>query len=336
MSYSDPLNNNPLSDDIVDYIRLRPGMYIGDTQVRGMLRLFEDIFRFAAKHVKNWKTARLFLDDKGTYTLNIEGNLADNWDWNLIHISSMTYDRDFYGLVQLIALTSSIQIQTKNYNRHYINGKLSSTNRLTAQQSFSLVFELDKTIFKQQHTISLSLLTPMLERFCSFHPSKGIFLKSAQVDACLYSQGLVDLFSKMATPYELLSHPIRIQFEHQVSQLKVNIVLAFRSGYDDMPFVHLYANQELMLEGGTPVNGFLKGWRDACGKIIQDKNAFLNHRINLIALISIESPNVSYAGSVKQKVNNPNWLETMAQLSKEALLDSSTFIAALHNLNIEN
>lgn len=320
-------------------VRKRPGMYIGDTGVRGLHHLVFELVDNSIDEVMagycNYilvelrKDGGVIVADNGRgipvdvhpqakkpalevvlTTLHAGGKFSNS----IYKISGGLHG---VGLSVVNALSLRLEVEVmrdgKIYYQLYEKGRPRSpllTKGETDKTGTKILFYPDPEIFETTK-FDYEIIANRLRELAFLNPGVIIELKdenTGKSNIFRYEGGLREFIEYLSKGKEVLHPPLYIKREEE--NLVIEIVMQYNTGYDEL--ILSYVNNIHTIEGGTHVTGF----RSALTKVVNNfarswglwkENESLSGedvREGLTAIISAKVPNPQFEGQTKTKLGN--------------------------------
>jgi DNA gyrase/topoisomerase IV subunit B len=287
-------------------VRKRPGMYIGNDGIVGLVTgLLNDCIEFS-------KT------DKIVFEIAIGG---DNDFY--IGISS---DQDLGEFLKLFTIEcedpNSYLPRTLRILSDRFEIISSETNKTEVR------FSVDKTVITDTSVDYLKLTDAVIQVALLNRQTEIITIDKRQThlnqNYYHFPQGVFYLFDRATT--EVLGRPeFKLTFDGQVSTNKYQIGLAYRTDWYPTPSVNSFANNIHTICGGSLVDGILDGLISACKSYVNENN-LVTHKIKrkkfLNGLISaVRGADFKYGGSFKETLEDDQVRAQTKKVVKHLTLD---------------
>lgn len=337
-------------------VRKRPGMYIGDTGVRGLHHLVFELVDNSIDEVMAGYCNHILVE------LRKDGGVvvADNGRGIPVDIHSQAkkpalevvlttlhaggkFSNSVYkisgglhgvGLSVVNALSSKLEVEVmrdgKIHYQVYEKGKPKSSLIIkgeTAKTGTKILFYPDSEIFETTK-FDYDIVANRLRELAFLNPGVTIELKdenTGRSNVFRYEGGLLEFIEYLSKGKEVLHQPLFIKREEE--NLIIEIVMQYNTGYDEL--ILSYVNNIHTIEGGTHVTGF----RSALTKIV---NSFARNwglwkeseslsgedvREGLTAIISAKVPNPQFEGQTKTKLGNSEVKKFVEKVVEEELAE---------------
>jgi len=326
----------------LDAVRKRPGMYIGDTSIRGLHHLVYEIIDNAvdehlAGHCKN---ISLIIDKDGSITVSDDGrgipvdihpqlgipavevvltklHAGGKFDHKTYKVSGGLHG---VGVTVTNALSKVLDIEIKRegfiFRQKYEKGKPVSAlvkDGETKETGTTIKFIPDNEIFQETTIFSFDILSQRLQELAYLNKGLKINVKDLRENKDViffYEGGIASFVIDLNTNKQVL-HKDPIYLHEEVDSIIVEVAMQYNDSYREL--VHSFCNNINTVEGGSHYTGFTK----ALTRIINDyaksslggkkdelKLQGEDTREGLVAVISVKVPDPQFEGQTKTKLGN--------------------------------
>ncbi len=325
----------------LEAVRMRPGMYIGDTSERGLHHLvFEVVDNSIDEALAGYCTridvtihidASVTVDDDGrgipVETHPTEGVSAAQVVLTKLHAGGK-FDKKAYtvsgglhgvGISVVNALSESLHMEVRRdgkvYEQHYRRGEplgpVEATG-VTEHRGTKITFKPDPLIFETTD-LSFDILSQRLRELAFLNRGVRITItdeRDHKQHAFHYEGGIVSFvehLNRTKTPL----HPEVIYLQGTRDGVDVEIAMQWNESYTEN--VYAFANNINTVEGGTHLIGFraaltstLNSYAVANGLLKKDDEGLQGEdvREGLTAVISVKVPEPQFEGQTKTKLGN--------------------------------
>ncbi|GAB4460109.1 MAG: hypothetical protein OHK0029_23590 [Armatimonadaceae bacterium] len=230
---------------------------------------------------------------------------------------SESFPRSFEATV-LNALSETLSVEIQNAGIietvRYKQGLRHTQHSLPGGESVGertvLLFSPDRTIFSAV-SLSPEILTSYLRRLSFLHSGVRFILTDHRgTQEFCAERGIIDLFTAVASPYQILHQPLHL-IAHEGS-VYLECVFAFHSWSDEV--LWCFINNGRAVSGGSHQSGFQR----ALGLLrrrLYPKQSSLPVRDNgIIGVLSVHSPSAIWAGCLKDRISDPALEKIVARL----------------------
>jgi len=283
------MNKNIKSLNIKEQFQQRPGMFLGSSGVKGIVALFigliEDVI---SVNESNQLFIKLEFDKHKQIHLEI---------------------RSHYLSSKLIEELESDKINQSLFILSILK-KISDVFIITVDEpkKFKCVFSIDFSIFREDLN-DFQLLNEAILQCAILNRNTKILLidrrnKYLEQNYHHYPEGVLYLYKRICN--EVLGSPnFQIEFDSELDDYKLQIVLAYRTDWFPNSTIISYANDENTPCGGDLVDGIFEGFINGCRKHVAkqklDKYKIRKKKFKngLILVCSIRGKEFEYGGSFK-------------------------------------
>ncbi len=322
----------------IEHVRLRPAMYIGDTDERGLHQLVEEVVANSVDEamVGECDEIRVLLhvDDSISITDNgrgipVEMHMEENRPALEVVMTTLNaggkFDHNSYkvsaglhgvGVSCVNALSEWLEAEVwRNghvYFQRYARGEPQTPveNRgKTDRTGTRIRFKPDPDIFEAtefrrdliaRRLRELAFLNSGVKMSISSHPD-------ADEETFYYEGGIREFVAYLNQGKEPLHDVIHVQEEMDGTYCEVAI--QYNSGYNETIFS--FANNINTVEGGTHLSGLRSALTRTMNAYAREKNLFKNvtpggqdYREGLTAVVSVKLPDPQFEGQTKMKLGN--------------------------------
>ncbi|MDJ1469861.1 hypothetical protein [Xanthocytophaga flava] len=303
---------------LIESIRKRTHLYIGDTLFRGFRNILESIL------------SDLMITNVNERKITIEFRKQD-WIRLLLPVVDVDiiFDRpedmvyiphEKMGIVYLVALSEKFS---------GIIWSLSGGKRLGARNGiYSFVnisgntdtpytiinFKIDRTIFKKLD-LNYEFINQRLREYAFLNPSSQITstdLRNDQPQHNLYTypRGVAhELDFRVATCIDDVENGIRLDLQTSIGKYFYQISFVI-DGWLEVPYIATYANEANLIRGGSLESGILAGIQAVIKEIAERKGKKIKITPNelkkkLILIAGVRGEELMFAGSAKWELDMP-------------------------------
>jgi DNA gyrase subunit B len=345
----------------LEAVRKRPGMYIGDTGIRGYHHLVYEIVDNAvdealAGHCSNIKITiendeSITVEDNGRgipVTQHKSGKSALEVVYTVLHAGGK-FDKDTYkvsgglhgvgaSVVNALSVTCKVVVhrEGKIWEQNYEKGKpVSELKEIgTTDKTGTIVsFKADREIFKGEDlSYNFDTLSNRFREMAFLNAGLHFELTDERADSekkvnFQYSEGLKEFIDHINHNKKKL-HTDVVYFSGNREGVEVEIAMQWNDSYSEA--VHTYCNNINTQEGGTHLVGFRGALTRTINSYAQNKNLLKNLKENLegddireglAAVISVKVPEPQFEGQTKTKLGNNEVKGIVEVLVNEKLAD---------------
>ena len=327
----------------LEAVRKRPGMYIGDTSVRGFHHLVFEIvdnsidealagFCRSIKVVLHSDNSASIQDDGRGIPVDAHDNEKSALEVVMTELhAGGKFDSSSYkisgglhgvGASVVNALSSFCSVEVKRggflWKQTYEKGRpLGGIKKCEAVQETGTktTFSPDREIFEDSSVrFDFSILSARFRELAFLNPGLLIALydeRTENKEEFLFHDGVKDFIqfiNKKRTPI----HSGILSFSGEQDQTKMDIAMQWNDGYSES--VHTYCNNINTIDGGVHLVGFRTSLTRAVNQYAERKNLLKelkgqplegdDIREGLAAVISVKVPEPQFEGQTKTKLGN--------------------------------
>lgn len=312
-----------------EYVRKRPGMYIGCINEKAFVDLLKRIISLSVESSSANRFSIELKDDleaKFSF-INQKNEIETNWSV----LKNEPIDFILLDLFVLNALSEKFRISFFNAKQEPLEEQYYEKGILIKGKKTEVIkcsvieveFVLDKEIWGKDFKWNKPYFSHQLRAFAYLHRKTKFEIKYKEDgENCRmiyhFRNGLKDRIE-----IEILNGLGASYFETYIDTTIGNIHLeaafAFRSYSIDAPYLKSYVNDFLSFKHGTHVDGLMKGLVNAIIKYLEKNKLADEYRLteksveeNLIAAINITMDEPVFSGSTKSKLANLEVVEPIA------------------------
>jgi len=340
----------------LEAVRRRPGMYIGDTTLRGLHHLVWEIVDNAIDEAMVGRCKNISVtvhpDDSCTVTDDGDGIPVGPHPTEKISTLEVVmcrlhaggkFDHGAYkvsgglhgvGASVVNALSESLRVEVSRdgdvYEMQFERGKkVSDLKKIGARKRSGtrVTFRPDPDIFPDI-SFEYGVLATRLRELAYLNEGVRITLKDEREDreeVFQFKKGLVAFVRHLNENKHTLHRPIVISKEDEETKLVADIVLQYTDGYTETVFS--FANNINTLEGGTHLSGFRGALTRTVNYYARSAKALKDNanpsgddiREGLTAIISVKVPEPQFEGQTKTKLGNSEVESFVTQVVNEQL-----------------
>lgn len=308
----------------IEAVRKRPGMYIGSTDFFGLINYL--VCPVALLLGRRASRIAVAVQDGGfaveaDVALPIEstssGRLAP-----FEEISDSEQGHGFEGTV-LNALSESLTVEVQREGRTETLAFRRGTREAHHESSGAsegpttmLRFAPDTSIFTVT-SLSPEIFKSYLRRLSFLHPGVRFSLAFGGESHEFHAdRGLVDLFTAVSAPYQILHEPI--QFVAEDGPLRLEAAFAYQSWTERA--LWCYINNGRAVEGGTHEKGLADALKAINKKIVSSESRTPIDN-GIVGVVSIRYPDAVWEGCIKARIGNPELRGMVKQLFVQGTAD---------------
>ena len=324
----------------IDAVRKRPAMYIGDTTLRGLHHLIEEVIGNSVDETMagycnnivvklNLDGSVMVLDDGRGIPVDIHEEMnkpAVEVVMTTLHAGGK-FERDSYkvsgglhgvGISVVNALSEWLEVEVRRddhvYIQRYERGvpKTGLEERgATKKRGTRIVFKPDTTIFEEVN-FSFDVVKKRVRELAFLNKGLSITIIDEATDReekFKYDGGIEAFVEELKRGKEAI-HSEVIYFEKKVQDIVVEVAMQYNDGYTEN--ILSFANNVNTIEGGTHLIGFrtaltrtFNAYAKSKGLVKEGKAPMGDdYREGLTAVISVKVPEPQFEGQTKAKLGN--------------------------------
>ncbi|TVM04370.1 MAG: DNA topoisomerase (ATP-hydrolyzing) subunit B [Candidatus Brocadia sp. WS118] len=324
----------------IEAVRKRPAMYIGDTTIRGLHHLVEEVVcnsvdEAVAGFCENInvkihidKSVTVVDDGRGIpVDLHKETNKsALEVVMTMLHAGGKFEHKSYkisgglhgVGVSVVNALSEWMEVEVKRdghvYFQRYEKGEAKSpveVRGVTKKRGTKVVFKPDREIFEDT-SFCFETIAKRLREYAFLNKGIKITLTDERTDKSetYRYEGGIKAFVKELNEGKEVIHKDIIYFEKESKGTIVEVAMQYNDGYSEN--VYSFANNINTVEGGTHLSGFraaltrtLNGYAKSKGLLSEEKAPLGDdYKEGLTAVVSIKLPDPQFEGQTKTKLGN--------------------------------
>ena len=345
----------------LEAVRKRPGMYIGDTDVRGYHHLVFEIVDNAvdealAGYCSNIKIIihndeKISIQDDGRgipVSRHKSGKSALEVVYTVLHAGGK-FNKDTYkvsgglhgvGASVVNALSSFCQVEVHRegqvWKQSYEKGKVVSELKdygPTDLTGTKVVFKADREIFKNEEiSYNFETLSNRFREMAFLNAGLSFELTDERPDTekkvnFQFSEGIKEFINHINANKKKLHNDV-ICFSGTKEGVETEVAMQWSDSYSE--HVHSYCNNINTQEGGSHLVGFRSALTRTTNSYAQGKNLLKNMKSNLegddireglAAVVSVKVPEPQFEGQTKTKLGNNEVKGLVETLVNEKLAD---------------
>ncbi len=324
----------------IEAVRKRPAMYIGDTTVRGLHHLIEEVV------CNSVDEAVAGFCESINVKINMDGSLAVVDDgrgipvdiheetnksalevvMTMLHAGGKFEHKSYkvsgglhgVGVSVVNALSEWMEVEVKRdghvYFQRYEKGEVKSPVEIrgvTKKRGTRVVFKPDHEIFEET-TFYYETIAKRLREYAFLNKGLKIALldeRTDKSDTFKYEGGIKAFVKELNEGKEVIHRDI-IYFEKESNGTIIEVAMQYNDGYSEN--VYSFANNINTVEGGTHLSGFraaltrtLNNYAKSKGILNEEKAPTGDdYKEGLTAVISIKLPDPQFEGQTKTKLGN--------------------------------
>ena len=340
----------------LEAVRRRPAMYIGDTAVRGLHHLVEEVvdnsideamagFCKAIQATIHQDNSVTVIDDGRGIPVDLhktEKKPALEVVLTKLHAGGK-FDRRTYrvagglhgvGVSVVNALSEWLEAEVRRegkvYRQRFARGKPVSKLTMIGKATGTgtrITFKADREIFKAGIVYTYDTLSNRLRELAFLNKGLVITLKDERSDkeARFQFNGGIAQFVEHLNKNKTPLHPV-VAYSDTRDEIAVEIALQYNDGFGEHLFA--FANNINTVDGGTHLSGFKSALTRTINQYCKTKNLFKGDdltlegedvRAGLAAVVSVKVPNPQFEGQTKAKLGNSEVEGLVASITNEKL-----------------
>lgn len=306
----------------IQHIRKRPGMYVGERNLRGfkvlLSYLFDDILMDEDRLIQLSIT---FEKEDGVY---IE---VENSDLAAISETLSNFDKEIdakkwpLGFPTLIALTEETHIGIHNFPSYLLfSAKKGLLEHVASTSDFrnpklDIRFKLEDTIFRDC-VIDYESMYVFLQQYAFLHPNLSLKVMgnrsdSPQSNRFYFPKGIAHQLDLKIMEQKHQNLLFRLDLHTIIDNYAYRISLGYQPIWIGQSYICSFANNDEMFFGGSLQEGVINGIFAATKKLAQpNSQRFLiskpKIREQLMVIAAVKGNDFSYEGAIRAKLAMPN------------------------------
>jgi len=324
----------------IEGVRKRPAMYIGDTSVRGLHHLLEEVVANSIDeamgghcreiHVQlNADGSATVVDDGRGFPVDIhptEKRPAVEVCMTMLHAGGK-FDRKTYkvsgglhgvGVSVVNALSERLSVEVRRdsqvYHQTYQRGKTATELKVIGKSKTTgttITFKPDPEIFGEA-TFNFDTIANRLRELAFLNRGVRIVLRdeSSDKDRDFHYEGGIAAFVKYLNEGKNVVHRDVIYFEKEDAGISVEAAMQYNDSYNET--IYSFANNVNTIEGGTHLFGFRSAITRTLNAYAKKENLVRSDKMpqgedireGLTAVISVKIAEPQFEGQTKTKLGN--------------------------------
>lgn len=324
----------------IEAVRKRPAMYIGDTTLKGLHHLVEEVV------CNSVDEAVAGFCENISVKINVDGSLAVVDDgrgipvdihketnksalevvMTMLHAGGKFEHKSYkvsgglhgVGVSVVNALSEWMEVEVKRdghvYFQRYEKGEVKSpveVRGVTKKRGTKVVFKPDTEIFEDT-TFCFETIAKRLREYAFLNRGLKITLYDERTDKgeeFKYDGGIKAFVKELNEGKEVIHKDI-IYFEKESNGTIVEVAIQYNDGYSEN--VYSFANNINTIEGGTHLSGFRAALTRTLNNYAKNKGLLSeekaptgdDYKEGLTAVISVKLPDPQFEGQTKTKLGN--------------------------------
>ncbi len=345
----------------LEAVRKRPGMYIGDTGVRGYHHLVYEIVDNAVDEALAGYCSKIKINIHNDESITIEdngigipvakhksGKSAMEVVFTVLHAGGK-FDKDTYkvsgglhgvgaSVVNALSTFCNVEVHRDGriWKQSYEKGKPTSElidSGSTETTGTKVTFKADREIFKAEDlAFSFETLSNRFREMAFLNAGLHFELTDERAESenkadFQYSEGIKEFINHINAKKKALHNDV-IYFSGNREGVDVEIAMQWNDSYSEQIFT--YCNNINTHEGGSHLVGFRGALTRTTNNYAQNKNLLKNLKANLdgddireglAAVVSVKVPEPQFEGQTKTKLGNNEVKGIVESLVNEKLAD---------------
>jgi DNA gyrase subunit B len=327
----------------IEHVRTRPGMYIGDTTIRGLHHLVWEIVDNSIDEAGAGfcKTIHVKVNADGSVTVTDDGRgipvgihptekiptvevvfakLGAGGKFDHGKDSAYKVSGGLHGVGGSVvnALSEWLEVEVsregKLYHMEFERGKKSSDLKVigtSPKAGTKVTFKPDKQIFPDIE-IRYEVLQKRMRELAYLNEGLHMLVEDERTqrkDEFKYEQGLLEYVKYLNDGKNVLHPIITFKKDDEALGLQLEVAMQYNDGYNET--IESFANNINTHEGGTHLSGFKTGLTGTLNRYAETKGLIKDVRPSgddvregLIAIVSVKVPEPQFEGQTKTKLGN--------------------------------
>ncbi len=340
----------------LEAVRRRPAMYIGDTGIKGLHHLVEEVVDNSIDEamagfchdieveIHHDQSVTVIDDGRGipVDTHKTERKSALEVVLTKLHAGGKFDSRTYkvagglhgVGVSVVNALSEWLEAEVRRegklYRQRYVRGKPASDLAVVGKATGTgtrITFKADREIFKGELSYSYENLSNRMRELAFLNKGLTIKLRDERSDkeATFKFDGGIRQFVEHLNRTKTPVHSV-VAFEDSREHVSVEIALQYNDGYAEHLFS--FANNINTADGGTHLSGFKSALTRSINQYCKAKNLIKSDsltiegedtRAGLAAVVSVKVPQPQFEGQTKAKLGSPEVEGIVASIANEHL-----------------
>ncbi len=342
----------------VDHVRARPGMYIGDTAIRGLHHLVYEVvdnsidealagFCKKIEVIIHADDSVSVIDDGRGIPVDMhktEKKPAVEVALTMLHAGGK-FDHDTYkvsaglhgvGVSVVTFLSEWLEVEVRRngkiHHQRYEKGKTASKLTVIGNSKSTgtkVTFKPDNTIFSKTE-FNVETLTNRLRELAFLNSGIEIIIKDERkegLERVFKYEGGIKSFVEHLNKNKSTVHGKVIYMDKEKEGIQAEVAMQYNDSYSENLFS--YANNVNTIEGGTHLSGFKSALTRTINQYIKKNNVLFkgeeldltgdDAREGLTAVISVKVRDPQFEGQTKTKLGNSEVQGVVEQIVNEGL-----------------
>ncbi len=315
-----------------DFIRKRPGMFIGDLRFTGFIQMLEYLFEEILNDYLGDSTFEVVFHQENKLTIKVL-NIDNQKFLSRLNELQTTDDRiSSLGVGVFIALSADVLIAVNEPPISIVlygqNGDFEITTKTSQGNEKNIIIEYttNKEIFKD-FELDYEQVNSFLRQFAFLNPNLKIISIDKTTDELQrnvfhYPTGVfkqLDYFISRQ-PYGTAS--LRVDIDIRTEKYSYKIGISYSNIWLEKGFIKTYAGNIELYLGGSFNDGILEGLILSIRKIAKEENVdiIINQKLTkeqLVVIAAVRGEDFVFEGSIKRKLGMPKLKKEVKQLVSE-------------------
>ncbi len=321
--------------NILQAVKMRPGMYIGSTDTNGFINLVESLFFDLKPLNASPIQVKLKLCKNDNFKISLKGANLDPLTEFLLPPPSepQAWTNKFtFDLRYFMAFTDHSTIKVKREKEtHYINSKgidfkIRNSKEKNDKEQLSIQFKLDKIIFKDL-ALNKQLIRETFTQFAFLTPNLKISLINNRQgnktrEVYYFPKGISEKL-QLEIEKQTTTKPLFVfDKKAQINNYNYHIACCFLDNWTAKKYIKTYADRTHLYMGGSLEDGIIKGIEKAINESINNEVPIGSHKIKerLILLAQVTGDHFSFKHAIKAALDMPELEKEISNYMKTTLL----------------
>jgi DNA gyrase/topoisomerase IV subunit B len=298
-------------------IRKRPGMYLGSTDLRGVLNLFYEIITELNYYCSTLLNLVFEIKNENKYSISVQNIDVERMIHRLQNQYILGAENGYnFGLECLIVFSKEIELFINADKQYFLQKNeqnyqlLENEIKQKMENNLTIDFSLNENIFETT-SINFDVLLLHFQRYTYLNPHIKLVLKDPRQDILkqhllYYPNGIADEMDKIVTLFKYSGSEFRTDIFEIIGEREYRISFCCSNGWIEKGVVKTYANNDDLIWGGSIEKGMYKGILKALAEIAKKtkKTAIKISKVKerLYAIAHVKGGEMCYTGSVRCKL----------------------------------
>lgn len=302
---------------VLEHIRLRPGMYVGYLDNRGLKSmigyLFDDILSTNAENIE------IYIDFKTDSLISIKfEDIETELFIETLENLNVKNKLISFGLPVIIGVSEEVNISiTNNFSAYSLtsvkgNFKFKKEKISSQLNSMEVVYQIDQAIFKDTQ-LNYDVINQFFRMYAYLNPTCKIISHDSrrqiqQTNIFDYPKGLSHFLDyKICEQLHGISI-FRLDLSTKIDEYEYQVCISYLDVWLAQTHIQTYANYDELIFGGSLEDGIIDGLYIAIKQTANKKQVKIDRRKikkQLILLAVIKGETFEFYGSTKIKLSMP-------------------------------